>query len=361
MHLVIFGLSITSSWGNGHATVHRSLLPALAARGHRITFFEKDVDYYARRRDRTGFPGVDVQLYADWADVRGRAQILARHADVLLWTSFCPDGAMIQQELLGRTRAVRIFYDMDTPVTLDGLQRGREDVLRYVHPEAIAEFDLYLSFTGGPILAQLREVWQARRVAPLYLCADPQQHVPVAAQERFRSRLSFLGTWAADRWEPLQQLFLTPARRLPKERFALAGAMYPLETDWPANLDRWEHLAPEEHSAFYCSADFTLNLTRQAMLRWGYSPQGRIFEAALCATPVITDAWPGLKEFLAPDREVLVARSAAEVTSILTGMPRAEARRIGQRARERVIEEHSGQRRARQLEMLLESVSASAA
>lgn len=361
MHLVIFGLSITSSWGNGHATVHRSLLPALAARGHRVTFFEKDVDYYARRRDRTGFPGIEVVLYSSWPDVRERAKALAQTADVLLWTSYCPDGATIQQEFLGRSRAVRIFYDMDTPITLQGLQLGREDTLRFLRPEAIPEFDLYLSFTGGPILAQLRDVWRARRVAPLYLCADPRQHLPVEAQERFRSCLNFLGTWSADRWTPLQQLFLRPARHLPHERFALAGAMYPRDADWPANVDRWEHLAPEEHSAFYSSADFTLNLTRQAMLQWGYSPQGRIFEAALCATPVISDAWPGLEEFLEPGREVLVARSDADVTAILTGMSRDEAKRIGRRARQRVIEEHSGERRAREIEMLLEDVSASAA
>lgn len=361
MHLVLFGLSMTSSWGNGHATVHRSLLPALAARGHRITFFEKDVEYYARRRDRTRFPGVELILYSNWEDVRGQAHAQAREADVLLWTSFCPDGATIQQELLGQTRALQLFYDMDTPVTLEGLRLARADVLRYLRPETIAGFDLYLSFTGGPILTQLVEVWKARRVAPLYLCADPQQHVPAEAQERFRSRLSFLGTWSADRWESLQRFFLDPARRLPLERFALAGAMYPRDTDWPANVDRWEHLAPEEHSAFYSSSDFTLNLTRQAMLQWGYSPQGRIFEAALCATPVITDAWPGLEEFLEPGSEVLVARSAEDVVAILTGTSRREAQRIGLRARQRVREQHSGERRAREFEMLLETASAPAA
>lgn len=361
MHLVLFGLSMTSSWGNGHATVHRSLLPAMAARGHRITFFEKDVEYYARRRDRTDFPGVEVILYSNWPEVRHHALSLAQAADVLLWTSFCPDGAVIQQDLMGHTRALRVFYDMDTPVTLAGLQTQNEEVLRYLRPDAIAGFDLYLSFTGGPILAQLREVWQARRVAPLYLCADPQQHAPVDGQERFRCRLNFLGTWSADRWEPLQQFFLTPARQLPAARFALAGAMYPRETDWPPNVERWEHLAPEEHSAFYSSADFTLNLTRQAMRQWGYSPQGRIFEAALCATPVITDAWPGLEEFLEPGREVLVAYSADDVVDLLTSMPKQEARRMGLRARQRVLEEHSGERRARELEMLLEGVSAPAA
>jgi spore maturation protein CgeB len=348
MHIVIFGLSVSSAWGNGHATVWRSLISALDDAGSRVVFFERDVPYYRSHRDLHELPGRGrLRLYRAWDDVRDDACRELADADAAIVTSYCPD-ARPAAELVLASRALRVFYDLDTPVTLSRLDAGAD--VPYVPAGGLGDFDLVLSYTGGRALDLLRERLGARRVAPLYGSVDPLHHYPVAAQDRWRAACSYLGTWSEDRQGALEALFLEPARRRP-DRFLIGGPQYPAETQWPANVERIEHVAPPEHPAFYCSSPLTINVTRAPMAALGYCPSGRLFEAAACGVPVLSDPWLGLDTFFAPD-EILVADSTDAALDAIE-LPRDQLARIGRRARARAVEDHSSTRRAAQLLALL--------
>jgi spore maturation protein CgeB len=355
MKLVIFGLTISSSWGNGHATVLRGLLRALAARRRQVVFYEQDVPYYAHSRDLTTLPGVDLQLYADWPEIAARARRHLRDADVAMVISFCPHGAAATELMVEAGTPVKVYYDLDTPVTLARLAEGEK--LPYIGPHGLREFDLVLSHTGGAALRRLQQQLGARRVAPFYGSVDPELHRPVASADPFRCDLSYLGTYAEDRQAALEMLFVEPARRLPQRRFLLGGSLYPNDFPWTPNLYfRW-HVAPPDHSLFYSSSRLTLNVTRRPMVEMGYSAPIRLFEAAACGTPVLTDAWEGLDHFFAPGREILVARSTDEAVAAIE-MDDQALQRIGRAARERVLADHTVAQRARQLEQLLEEALA---
>lgn len=351
MKLVIFGLSISSSWGNGHATIWRGLCRALASRRHQVVFFERDVPYYAEHRDLTELPGLRLCLYPSWEEVVAAARAELSGADAAIVTSYCPD-AIAASDLVLSSNTRSVFYDLDTPVTLDRLRRG--EAVEYIGPRGLRDFDLVLSYTGGAALTELRERLGARRVFPLFGSVDPEAHRPVPSLERFRADLSYLGTYAQDRQGTLDALFLAPARRLPERRFVLGGALYPQEFPWTDNIFFVRHLPPAEHPAFYSSSALTLNVTRRAMACMGYCPSGRLFEAAACGTPVLSDEWDGLDSFFEPGREILIARDTADALEALqTG--RDELARIGRNARERTLAEHTAARRARELERYLEN------
>lgn len=353
MRLVIFGLTVSSSWGNGHATLWRGLWRALARRGHSIVFFERDVPYYAEHRDACELPGGELVLYRDWEEALPRARRELAGADVALVTSYCPDG-IAATELIAEhaTRAVRVFYDMDTPVTLENLRAGRE--VPYIGPQGLADFDLVLSYTGGRSLEELRSRLGARRVATLYGHVDAQQHHRVPSVDRYRADLSYLGTYAADRQAALEALLVEPARQLPQRSFLIGGAQYPADFPWTANIRFVRHMSPAEHPAFFSSSRLTLSVTRRAMADNGWCPSGRLFEAAACGTPVLSDAWEGLEQFFVPGHEILVARTTQEAVAALE-LSDAELARIATRARERTLAEHSSDRRAEELERLVES------
>ena len=342
MKITIFGLTLSSSWGNGHATPYRAILRALHRRGHRVTFYEKDVPYYAKRRDFERCDYCDLVLYESWDEVRSQALRDARASDVVICASYCPGGSRIVDDILPLNRPLRVFYDLDTPITLHNLEHGDVD---YLCRDQISGFDLYLSFTGGRILDELEQRWGARMARPIYGCVDPDVHLRVPARDAFRCVLSYMGTYAADRQQKLDALFLDPVRRRPNERFLLAGSLYPRDHSWPENLRVVEHVAPTEHPELYSSSRLTLNLTRDGMARYGYCPSGRFFEAAACGTPVITDWWDGLETFFIPGEEVFVARTAADVLQILDAGD-DDLSRIAWRARERTLGEHTGDDRA---------------
>jgi spore maturation protein CgeB len=357
MRIVIFGLSVSSAWGNGHATLWRSLIGALDAAGHEVVFFEQDAPYYRRHRDLTALGGrARLWLYPAWADVRPFARAAADQADAAIVTSYCPDGRDACALVLASRARRRVFYDLDTPITLARLAAG-EDV-PYLPAGGLRGFDLVLSFTGGRALDLLREVVGAARVAPLYGSVDPEIHRPAPALPDWSGVCSYLGTWSADRAAALEALFLEPARRRGGP-FLVGGAMYPPELRWPENVRRIDHVAPPDHPAFYCSSPLTLNVTRAPMARLGYCPSGRLFEAAACGVPVLSDPWEGLEAFFTPGEEVLIAGSA-EAALAAFDLPRTELAAIGRRARERTIAEHSGRRRAAQLIALLEAPPAPA-
>ncbi len=345
MKISVFGLTISSSWGNGHATPWRAILRALARRGCQVTFYEKDVEFYALRRDLASPEYCRLVFYQDWDTIRTTAVAEARSADAVIVTSYCPEGARIADEVLELGRPLRVYYDMDTPVTLKSLAAGPVDYLRR---SQMAQFDLYLSFVGGPLLRALEEEYGVRRARPLYGCVDPATYRRVASLGEFECDLSYMGTYAPDRQEKLDALFLEPARRLPERQFVLAGTLYPWQWVWPENVRRFDHIGPREHPAFYSSSRMTLNLTRGEMARWGYCPSGRFFEAAACGTPLLSDRWNGLETFFTAGEEIWVVDSAAEVQAAL-GAADSDLHRVAGRARERTLQEHSGDTRAEQL------------
>ena len=350
MKLVIFGLSVSSSWGNGHATLWRGLQRAPATRGHDVVFFERDVPYYAAHRDLTELPDGRLHLYESWDAVLPAARRDLADADAAVVTSYCPDGVAAAALILDASRPVRAFYDLDTPVTLDRLRNG--EAVPYLPPDGLAEFDLVLSYTGGAALAELRTRLGARCTAPLYGSVDPDVHFPVPPSPHYAADLSYLGTYAADRQTAVDTLFLEPARRLPGQRFLLGGSQYPPDFPWTSNLYFRPHVSPAEHPAFYCSSRLTLNVTRQAMARMGYCPSGRLFEAAACGVPILSDEWEGLEQFFEPGAEVLVARSTDDAVSALS-LPPTELAGVARRARERTLDEHTAMHRAVELEELI--------
>jgi spore maturation protein CgeB len=351
MRIVIFGLSVSSAWGNGHATLWRSLISALDAAGNQVVFFERDVSYYRDHRDLDELGGqARLCLYPSWNDVCHRACRALADADAAIVTSYCPD-ARPAAELVLASRGIRVFYDLDTPVTLSRLE-ACEDVA-YLPTGGLGDFDLVLSYTGGPALDLLRDRLGARRVAPLYGSIDPLHHYPVAAEPTWRAACSYLGTWSSDRQIALEMLFLEPARRK-TERFLIGGSKYPDKAAWPENVVRIDHVAPPEHPAFYCSSPLTINVTRAPMAALGFCPSGRLFEAAACGVPVLSDRWPGLETFFTPGDEILVADSTDAALGAIE-LPRTALARIGRRARARVIEDHSATRRAAELVTLLEA------
>lgn len=351
MKIVIFGLTLSSSWGNGHATLWRGLCRALLRNGHDVVFFERDVPYYAAHRDFHSLPGGELVLFSQWSDVQAVARAHLAEADVAIVTSYCADGVAATELLLDSPARLRVFYDLDTPVTLDCLQAGQP--IGYLGPRGLAAFDLVLSYTGGRALDELRTRLGARRVAPLYGSVDPEVHRPVRIEERFRADLSYLGTYAADRQATLETLFIEPARRLPQQRFLIGGSMYPQEFPWTGNIFFVRHVDPPQHPAFYSSSRLTLNVTRRAMKDMGYCPSGRLFEAAACGVPILSDEWEGLSLFFAPGAEVLIAQTSEEATAVLQ-IDTIELRRIALQARERVLAEHTAAHRVRTLERELE-------
>jgi spore maturation protein CgeB len=354
MNLVIFGLTISSSWGNGHATLWRGLCGALARPGHRVCFFERDRPYYAAHRDRTGIEGGRLVIYGDWAEVRADAEREVAAADAAIVTSYCADAVAAAELMAEASPGRRIFYDLDTPVTLAALREGA--AVDYLGPEGLRNYDLVLSYTGGRALEELVERLGARRVATLYGSVDPEVHRPVRPEAGFAADLSYLGTYAADRQAALEALFVEPARRS-GYRFLIGGAQYPDSFPWAPNIFFVRHVEPAQHPAFFSSSRLTLNVTRAAMKAMGHCPSGRLFEAAACGAPLVSDRWEGLEQFFAPREEILVAESGEDVLAALE-LPAETLKRMAQRARERVLAQHTAMHRAMELETILAGAGA---
>jgi len=351
MKLVVFGLSVSSSWGNGHATLWRGLCAALGRMGHRVVFFERDVPYYSAHRDLWELPGGgELILYPDWDQTRRSASRQLEDTDVAMVTSYCPDAIAATDLILESRASMRVFYDLDAPVTLARLRSG--EAVDYIGPRGLRDFDLVLSYTGGRALDLLKEQLGAARVAPLYGHVDPEVHQPTTPEERYRADLSYLGTYGADRAAVLRELFAEPARRLPDRRFVIGGSMYDGSFAWQSNIFFVSHVPVKDHPAFYSSGRMTLNATRTAMAELGYCPSARLFEAAACATPILSDSWEGLDQFFEPDLEILIARSADEAMAAMDRSD-AELSRMAAAARERTLAQHTSDVRAREMEAIL--------
>ena len=354
--IVILGLSITSSWGNGHATTYRALLRALAARGHDVLFLERDVPWYAENRDLPAPPYGRTVLYDSLAELERRCATEVREADAVIVGSYVPDGIAVGEWVLHTARGVRAFYDIDTPVTLARLDAGVD----YLEPAQVARYDLYLSFTGGPTLDVLRDQYGARHPRALYCSVDPEQYRPDPTVTPAYD-LGYLGTYSEDRQPVLDRLMLRAATRWRAGRFAVVGPQYPAAIAWPPNVERIEHLAPNLHRRFYTQQRFTLNVTRRDMVAAGFSPSVRLFEAAACGTPIISDDWKGLGRFFTPAVEILLSSNARQTLAYLRDIPEQDRLEIGRRARARVLAAHTSAHRAAELEAFVHEVRGSAA
>jgi spore maturation protein CgeB len=353
--IVIFGLTISSSWGNGHATLWRGLCKNLVRLGHDVVFFERDVPYYAGARDFFELPGGRLELYGSWEDIRTKARLDASDADAVIVTSYCPDAIEATRLILDCSAALRVFYDLDTPVTLARLRAG--EAVPYIGSDGLEDFDLVLSFTGGDtVFQEFRRLVGARRIEALYGHVDPDIHRPAPPQQHYRADLSYLGTYSEDRQQALQSLFVAPAQARTELRFLIAGAQYPQDFPWSPNIYFVRHLPPSEHAAFFASSRLTLNVTRRAMAETGWCPSGRLFEAAACGAPLLSDAWNGIEDFFEPGAEILLAHGKEDVLAALD-RDDSELRRMATRARERVLEQHSSAKRAQELVELLERPS----
>lgn len=345
LRITIVGLSITSSWGNGHATTYRGLVRELARRGHDVLFLEHDKPWYASNRDLPRPPYGRTELYESVGDLKDRFADDVHDADVVIVGSYVPQGVEVGQWVTQSAGGLCAFYDIDTPVTLAKLARGDYE---YLSPELIPRYDLYLSFTGGPTLRRLEREFGSPRARALYCSVDPELYYPERREAQWD--LGYLGTYSPDRQPTLESLLLSPARQWAQGRFVVAGPQYPASVDWPQNVIRIEHLPPAEHRSFYASQRFTLNVTRADMIQAGYSPSVRLFEAAACGVPIISDRWDGLDTFFRAGEEIVVASDSEAVLSILKQTPESERRRIAQAARERVLAAHTAAHRAAELE-----------
>ena len=349
LSLVVLGLSITSSWGNGHATTYRALVREITARGHDVLFLERDQPWYAENRDMPVPPHGRTVVYRSLDELRDGFTRAVRRADAVVLGSYVPDGITIADWIVAEARGTKAFYDIDTPVTMAALRQG---TCEYIAPRQIARFDLYLSFTGGPTLTRLEREFGSPAARALYCSFDPQLYFPESAAE-VRWDLGYLGTYSDDRQPTLERLLLQPAERWPGGRFIVAGPQYPETIAWPANVEREIHVAPAHHRTFYTAQRFTLNVTRADMIRAGWSPSVRLFEAAACGVPIVSDEWPGLDEFFVPGQEIFVSRSADDTLALLRTLPDEARLAAAERARARVVSAHTAAHRAAQLESAL--------
>lgn len=345
MNIVILGLSITSSWGNGHATTYRSLIRGLQQRGHEVLFLERDVPWYAANRDLPCPPYCRTALYSSLDDLTAHYRDAIASAGLVIVGSYVPEGVPIGHWVCDTARGLTAFYDIDTPVTLAKL--ARHD-FEYLTPDLIPRFHLYLSFAGGPTLRLLEQQHRAQSARVLYCSVDPDLYYPESTQPQWD--LAYLGTYSEDRQPALERLLLEPARRWAAGRFFVAGPMYPASIDWPTNVHTQSHLAPIHHRAFYNSQRFTLNITRADMIAAGWSPSVRLFEAAACATPIVSDCWPGLDTLFEPHHEIRIAHTTEEALDTVRHTSEADRAGLARRARARVLRCHTGYHRAGELE-----------
>ena len=343
--IVILGLTISSSWGNGHATTYRGLVKELCARGHHVLFLERDMPWYAMHRDLAESSYGRVELYSSMMELKDRFTSVIQSAELVMVGSYVPDGIAIGEWVTHTAHGLTAFYDIDTPVTIAKLLRRENE---YITPNLIPQYDLYLSFAGGPILELLEEVFGSPLARPLYCSVDPSQYYPDGGPVRFD--LGYMGTYSDDRQKSLENLMLEPAQLWRDGKFVVAGPKYPEGLVWPANVKHIEHIPPSGHREFYCSQRFTLNLTRADMIQSGYAPSVRLFEAAACATPIISDYWEGLNEFFVLGDEILLSATSEHTLRHLTSVSDKDRKEIGERARKRVLSKHTASHRVQELE-----------
>ncbi len=345
LDIVILGLSITSSRSHDHAVTYRGLVRELAQRGHRVLFLERDQPCHADQRDLREPPYGRTEIYASLDELRDRFATDIRRADCVVVGSSVPQGVEVGRWVTETARGATAFYDIDAPMTLAGLARGGSE---HLEPELIPRYQAYLSFVGGPTLRLLERRYGSPMARPLYGSFDPCRDQPQETEPHWD--LGYVGNLNDDLRPALERLLIEPARRWSNGRFVAAGPQEPKTVRWPENVELFQLPEPGMHSRFYNQQRFTLNVTRVEVIAAGFSPGVRLFEAAACATPVISDNWPGLGTLFRIGEEILTARTPGEVLQYLREIPEHERRALGQRGRARVLREHTAAHRAEELE-----------
>ncbi|GHA45460.1 glycosyl transferase [Salinimicrobium marinum] len=351
MKFVIIGLSVTSSWGNGHATTYRALLKELAALGHDILFLEKDVPYYAGNRDMPNPEFCKLGLYNTNEELKKDYATEVAEADVVIVGSYVQQGVEVGNWAIGTAKGITAYYDIDTPVTLAKLERKDYE---YIDPDLISKYDLFLSFCGGPTLDLLENKYGSPMAKPLYCSVDPDLYHPEDNVKKWQ--MGYLGTYSDDRQPTLNELLIKSARDIQDTQFVVAGPQYPKEIEWPENVERIDHLPPAQHRSFYNSQKYTLNVTREDMIKAGYSPSVRLFEAAACGVPIISDYWDGIETIFEPGNEILIAKTSSEVLEYFRNISEEKRIQIGENARQKVLKHHTSRARAKELETYVKEI-----
>lgn len=352
LNIAFFGSSIVSAYWNGAATYYRGLIRALAARGHHVTFYEPDAWDRQRHRDLDDPPWAEVVVYSGTDEAAVHAMLdRAASADVVVKASGVGAfDALLEREVvhLRSERTLAVFWDVDAPATLERVRGDVHDPFRALVPE----YDLVCTYGGGGPVTAAYQALGAARVVAVYNALDPEEHFPVPPEDRFTCDLAFLGNRLPDREARVTELFLRAARTLPSRAFLLGGSGWE-GARLPGNVRALGHVYTRDHNALNSTALAVLNVTRESMVRFGFSPATRVFEAAGAGACLVTDAWEGIEEFLEPDVEVLVARDGADVAAHVEALTPSRARVIGEAARRRVLGEHTYAHRARQVEEVL--------
>lgn len=355
LHIAFFGSSLVSAYWNGAATYYRGIIRALHARGHQVTFYEPNAYGRQQHRDIPDPDWAKVVVYpGDDENQAFQAVLQAQGADLIVKAS----GVGVYDELLERavldlrkTGSMVAFWDVDAPVTLDRMENNPNDPFR----QLVSEYDVILTYGGGDPVVRAYRDFGARQCVPIYNALDPHTHYPVPADKRFAGDLGFLGNRLPDREARVEEFFLKVAERLPGRQFVLGGNGWQ-DKPMSANVRYLGHVYTRDHNAFNGSAKAVLNINRESMARYGFSPPTRIFEAAGAGACLITDQWPGIDLFLEPGREVLVASRGEEVAQLLLDLTPEKAQAVGQAACRRVLSEHTYGHRAEQLEKALQAL-----
>ncbi|MBA3232052.1 MAG: glycosyltransferase [Acidobacteria bacterium] len=349
--IAFFGSSLVSAYWNGAATYYRGIVRALHERGYVVTFYEPDAYERQQHRDIPNPDWARVVVYEANEAAVWRAIDEARGVDIVVKTS----GVGVFDELLEAAvlaskapHTLAVFWDVDAPATLDRLQQNPSDPFHALIPR----YDLVLTYGGGEPVVEAYTAVGARACVPIYNALDASTHHAVPADSRFAADLGFLGNRLPDREQRVEAFFLAAAERLPLKRFLLGGNGWEGKP-MPPNIRYVGHVYTGDHNAFNCTPRAVLNISRESMARYGFSPATRVFEAAGAAACLITDAWEGIELFLEPGREVLVAEDGDAVAAHVAELDAQTARRIGAAAQRRVLADHTYARRVLQLETLL--------
>lgn len=345
LKIVILGLSITPSHENHHSTIYRGLVRELTARGHDVLFLERETEWHAKNRDLQQAPHGRTEFYSGVKELKQRFSSAIREADLIIVGSSVHEGMAIGEWVTRAARGATAFYDIDTQATMAGLIRGGVD---YISPALIPRYQIYLSCSGGPLLRYIEKHYGSPMARPLYCSVDTTLYFP--EEEALNWDLGYLGAYSDDRQRTLDRLLLEAARRWGEGSFVVAGSHYPRSVHWPRNVRHLTRLPVGSRREFYNSQRFALNVTRAGMVASGFSPAMRLFEAAACGTPIISDFWQGIGSFFKADEEILISHSADETLIYLEEISELDRRRMGYRARERVLAKHSTRHRAVELE-----------
>jgi spore maturation protein CgeB len=351
LKIAFFGSSIVSAYWNGAATYYRGIVKALGRMGHEVTFYEPDIYDRQKHRDIEDPDYCRVVVYPE-DEVTLRALVReASEADVIIKASGV--GAfdeLLEYEVtqLKKENNLIIFWDVDAPATLDRIEKDRNDPFN----ELIPKYDLVLTYGGGQPVIDAYESNGAKKCIPIYNALDTDTHFPVEPQEKFKGDLAFLGNRLPDREQRVEEFFIKPAQNLPQRKFLLGGSGWG-DKQMPQNVEYLGHVYTKDHNAFNCTPMAVLNISRDSMAKYGFSPATRVFEAAGAAACIITDHWEGIETFFEPDEEILVVKNGKELEKILQELTPAKAKQIGEAAYKKVRAAHTYEHRAELLEKVI--------